>query len=262
MKKNVYSSVIKFILCTACILTVASGCSGKKKTDEQAVGTESADGVTDPVAAAGTDPVPPESAEGNVAPATEEAGLPPVPTEESTVQAAVPSPESSTAPESVEASVAQETPQPSAPPVSEAVAEFQTTYTFQSGDTLMKIAFDNYGDLYRWKKIYEDNRDKIQNPNAVPVGTVLNLEKPSSPVTVDRNGEKYVIRSGDTLGKISNHVYGTMKKWKRLWENNKQMIRDPNRIFAGFSLYYTFTEEDRQDLEKNRLKTRVPASGP
>jgi len=122
-------------------------------------------------------------------------------------------------------------------------------YTVQRGDTLMKIAFDTYGDLYRWKDIYEANRDKIQSPTAIPAGTVLKIEKPSSPVVIDRNGERYMIKTGDTLGKISHNVYGTPRKWRKLWENNKQLIRDPNKIYAGFYLYYTLDGDSPRQNE-------------
>jgi nucleoid-associated protein YgaU len=111
-------------------------------------------------------------------------------------------------------------------------------YNVQVGDTLMKIAFETYGDLYRWKSILDANKDKVSDPSRIPAGTVLKLEKPSIPVTVSKNGDKYMIKTGDTLGTISNDVYGTRSKWKVLWENNKQLIHDPNRIFAGFYLYY------------------------
>ena len=57
-------------------------------------------------------------------------------------------------------------------------------------------------------------------------------------VTIERNGESYLIKRGDTLGVISNDVYGTTRKWKKLWENNRQLIKDPNKIYAGFYLYY------------------------
>lgn len=272
MKTKACNQFFTLIICISCILAFASGCSGKKKSEEGTESPETAtmDAGTPDLASAGTDAVPTSTAEGNVAPTAEEAALPPPPTEDPSAQVANPIPEESPAPEGVNSNdvkLAEEKHEniaEQAAPLAasqETSTEFSPTYTFQSGDTLMKIAFENYGDLYRWKKIYEDNRDKIQNPNAVPVGTVLKLEKPSSPVTIDRNGEKVVIRSGDTLGKISNRVYGTLKKWKRLWENNKQMIRDPNRIFAGFSLYYTFTDEDRQYLEKHQVNARVPASG-
>ncbi len=111
-------------------------------------------------------------------------------------------------------------------------------YKVKRGDTLMKIAFENYGDLYRWKEIYEANRSKIQDPNSVPPGTVLILNG-AGQVSIDRNGEQYLIKHGDTLGKISTGLYGTSKKWKRLWENNRQLVKDPNKIYAGFYLYYS-----------------------
>ena len=112
-------------------------------------------------------------------------------------------------------------------------------YTVQQGDTLMKIAFETYGDLYRWKGLLEANKEKVTNPNSIPAGTVLKVERPSTSVSIQKNGDKYLIKNGDTLGTISNEVYGTKSKWKALWENNKQLIHDPNRIFAGFYLYYT-----------------------
>ena len=111
-------------------------------------------------------------------------------------------------------------------------------YTVNAGDTLMKVAFEVYGDLYQWRRIHEANRDQVQDPNRLAKGMVIKVEKPASPTQIDRNGEQYLIRKGDTLGTISGQVYGTQSKWRKLWENNRQLIKDPNRIFAGFTLYY------------------------
>ncbi len=110
------------------------------------------------------------------------------------------------------------------------------SYTVQKYDTLMKIAFNTYGDVYKWKEIFESNKDKISDPNNIKVGTVLSVGGSGGPSPA--NGEKYLIKKGDTLGKISGELYGTPARWKELWENNRQMIHDPNRIFAGFYLYY------------------------
>lgn len=110
-------------------------------------------------------------------------------------------------------------------------------YRVKSGDTLMKISFENYGDLYRWREILEANRGKITDPNHIPPGTELSLNG-AGMVQIERNGEQYLIKRGDTLGTISKDVYGTPRKWKRLWENNRQLIKDPNKIYAGFYLYY------------------------
>lgn len=112
-------------------------------------------------------------------------------------------------------------------------------YTVKAGDTLMKIAFEVYGDLYKWREIYEMNKDQIKNPNNIPAEVVIKYNAPASPVTIQKNGEKYLIKKGDTLGTISQSVYGDKTRWKEIYENNRQLIKNPDKIFAGFYLYYT-----------------------
>jgi nucleoid-associated protein YgaU len=47
------------------------------------------------------------------------------------------------------------------------------TYTVQAGDTLGKIAKKFYGDAGNWKTIFEANKDKIANPDAIQIGQEL-----------------------------------------------------------------------------------------
>lgn len=124
------------------------------------------------------------------------------------------------------------------------------TYTVEKGDTLMKIAFKLYGDIFKWQALYNANHDKINNANVLTAGTQLKYDKPASEPSVEKNGEPYMIKKGDTLGTIATDVYGKSNYWKKLWENNKTLIKDPNRIFAGFYLYYQITEEERQQAER------------
>lgn len=49
------------------------------------------------------------------------------------------------------------------------------TYTVVAGDSLSKIAKRELGDAGKWNEIYEANRDKIDNPNLIHPGQVLNL---------------------------------------------------------------------------------------
>lgn len=63
-------------------------------------------------------------------------------------------------------------PVPAATPVAPAP---KRGYTVQAGDTLTAIAAKALGDAGRWGELYEANRDRIDNPNAVSVGTVLRL---------------------------------------------------------------------------------------
>ena len=45
-----------------------------------------------------------------------------------------------------------------------------TTYTVKSGDSLSKIAKRIYGDASKWNRIYDANRDKIENPDLIHPG--------------------------------------------------------------------------------------------
>ncbi len=49
----------------------------------------------------------------------------------------------------------------------------QRTYVVQSGDSLSKIAEQFYGKASEYNKIFEANRDKMSNPDAVRAGTTL-----------------------------------------------------------------------------------------
>ena len=53
--------------------------------------------------------------------------------------------------------------------------QVQKTYTVQAGDTLGKIAQEQYGDGSRWTEIYEANKDKIADPNVIKVGLELKI---------------------------------------------------------------------------------------
>ena len=76
------------------------------------------------------------------------------------------------------------------------------------------------------------------------VGQVIKLPKPEEAFVWSPSGEPYVIQRGDTLGTISQVKYGTKSKWRRIYENNKPLIKDPNLIFAGFTLYYEADDEE------------------
>ena len=47
------------------------------------------------------------------------------------------------------------------------------TYTVVKGDSLSKIAKREYGDVREWRKIYEANKDVIDNPDLIEPGQDL-----------------------------------------------------------------------------------------
>lgn len=43
----------------------------------------------------------------------------------------------------------------------------------------------------------------------------------------------YTVKSGDTLSGIAKEVYGDASKYPRIFEANKPMLKDPDRIYPG-----------------------------
>jgi len=55
------------------------------------------------------------------------------------------------------------------------------------------------------------------------------IEPALSPVKL----EKYTVQKGDTLQKISQKFYGTTKKWNKIYQANKEVLKGPNKIYPG-----------------------------
>lgn len=45
--------------------------------------------------------------------------------------------------------------------------------------------------------------------------------------------EEYTVQKNDTLQKISQKFYGTTKKWIKIYDANKDMMKGPNKIYPG-----------------------------
>lgn len=58
----------------------------------------------------------------------------------------------------------------------------------------------------------------------------------AAPVDVpggEEETEFYVIQAGDTLGKIAKEVYGDAMQYPKIFEANREVIEDPDKIFVG-----------------------------
>ncbi|MCM8774127.1 MAG: LysM peptidoglycan-binding domain-containing protein [Candidatus Omnitrophica bacterium] len=55
----------------------------------------------------------------------------------------------------------------------------------------------------------------------------INLEAPKKDYTY------YTVEEGDTLQKISSKFYGTTKKWQLLYEENKDVLKGPDKVYPG-----------------------------
>lgn len=118
---------------------------------------------------------------------------------------------------------------------SEFASEF-SSYTFKKGDTLMWVAFSLYGDYRKWKELKEWNPD--MRLSDLGEGSIIQYKAPLNEFVWRPSGLPHLVKRGETLGTISNVHYGTVRRWKDIYDNNQPLIRDPNLIFAGFTLYY------------------------
>jgi nucleoid-associated protein YgaU len=67
--------------------------------------------------------------------------------------------------------------------------------------------------------------------NAMGVGEVKIAG--SQAAAVDDGTQYYVIKSGDTLSAIAKQFYGDPNKYPKIFEANREVIKDANLIFPG-----------------------------
>lgn len=46
-------------------------------------------------------------------------------------------------------------------------------------------------------------------------------------------GSSYTVKSGDSLSKIAKNELGDANAWKKIFEANKDVLDDPDKIFPG-----------------------------
>jgi nucleoid-associated protein YgaU len=62
------------------------------------------------------------------------------------------------------------------------------------------------------------------------------VEKPQLPKaasTVKPAAEEYIIKQGDTLSKLAERFYNSVNKWEKIYEANRDSVKNPHYIFIG-----------------------------
>lgn len=69
-----------------------------------------------------------------------------------------------------------------------------------------------------------------------PPAVVEEPEEPVLPALPSQPLATYTVEKGDTLEKISQKFYGTTRKWRRIYEANREVLRSPDRVYPGQKL--------------------------
>jgi len=98
--------------------------------------------------------------------------------------------------------------------------------------------------------------EEVETPPA-PTAT---KEEPATPVEPQplpparkpllTEGEVYVVEKGDTLGDISERFYGTSRYWKLIFEANRDLLSNPDRLVVGMELTIPPLPEETTEVAK------------
>jgi hypothetical protein len=109
-------------------------------------------------------------------------------------------------------------------------------YKVKKADSLLLISFRVYRDYQKWWVFKHFNQGLDENV-LIP-GTTLKYPLPKKKLAWHPKGNPYLILNGDSLTGISLKKYRDAMKWTKIWENNKPLIKNPDHIFAGFTIFY------------------------
>jgi nucleoid-associated protein YgaU len=81
--------------------------------------------------------------------------------------------------------------------------------------------------------------DRMSLAPAEPVEAtpeVAAADEDTQPAVLAEGGKTYTVKSGDTLWKISEEIYGNGSKYMKIFEANTDLLEHPDRIFPGQEL--------------------------
>jgi nucleoid-associated protein YgaU len=120
-----------------------------------------------------------------------------------------------------------------------------TFHNVRPGETLTAIARRYYGDARLVKQLASFNglsdadALRVDHRLRIPPASVLGGEGAPKPSSNERSDEPrevyttYTVKRGDTLSELSLELLGTSRRWRELYELNRDVIRDPDNLQAG-----------------------------
>ncbi len=92
-----------------------------------------------------------------------------------------------------------------------------------------------FGDLFGKKDKPRPDFSNVRSGGSSTAPTPsVSAPETSAPSTA--SGRTYVVVSGDSLSKIAKRQYGDAQKWPRIYEANRDIIKNPDLIYPGQEL--------------------------
>lgn len=96
----------------------------------------------------------------------------------------------------------------------------------------LSIEFNDGVALIRGSATNQEEREKV----VLLVGNTKGVSQVNDQMTVQMQTAEavlYTVESGDTLSKIAREQYGSAGKYMAIFDANKPMLKDPNKIYPG-----------------------------
>jgi len=81
----------------------------------------------------------------------------------------------------------------------------------------------------------DDKKDKKPDFSNVKSDSSSTAPSPGMPAPAAAS-RTYVVKKGDNLSKIAKEIYGDANGWRRIFEANRDQIKDPDLIQPGQNL--------------------------
>jgi nucleoid-associated protein YgaU len=130
-----------------------------------------------------------------------------------------------------------------------APATLPASHVVRDGDDLTGIASRLYGHPGAAEAIWSANRDRLTDPNLLPIGLELRLPsswtppatragQPEAAAVIEpaRRPAKVRVAPGESLETLAVRYYGNRAVAGRLWEANRDQLRNPALIVPGMEL--------------------------
>jgi nucleoid-associated protein YgaU len=149
-------------------------------------------------------------------------------------------------------------------------------HTIRDGDTLSSIARRYLGSSERFLEIFEANRHRLASPDLLPIGVQLDIppagagaaarpEQPSEPASqrhtatagdmvaippgslargeaAGNSPRTYLVRADDTLAEIARRFYGDGRRYRELFEANRDRLASPDDLREGTMLVIPYAD--------------------